>query len=215
VQWPDRDTWQMSKVDHVVMAVRDLERASADLFDRYGLASVAGGRHPAWGTANRLVPIGDQYLELLATEQPVPENPLAEAIHAASANGDSFLGVCCEVADIDGVAKRLGTAVMPGQRQLPDGREISWRLTGLEGALGQGLPFFIQWGAGREFRMGDEHVTHAIEPSAITRVDVGGDKAVLQQWLNGEIPEVRPVGGSPGVQAVVVASSTGDVLIKL
>jgi catechol 2,3-dioxygenase-like lactoylglutathione lyase family enzyme len=204
----------MPKIDHVVIAVRDLDRASDDLFDRYGLASVVGGRHEAWGTANRLVPIGDQYLELLVAEEPLSANPLAQAVHAASANGDTFLGVCCEVDDVDEVARRLGTNVVPGSRNLPDGREVSWRLTGLEGALTRGLPFFIQWGAGREFRMGDEQAIHAIAPVAITGVDVGGDQATLDQWLNGGIPEVRRVGGSPGVRDVVASSSTVDLLLE-
>jgi hypothetical protein len=204
----------MPRIDHVLIAVRNLDRASADLFDRYGLASVAGGRHPAWGTANRLVPIGDQYLELIAVEEPDAVNPLAEAVRTASAIGDSFLGVCCEVPDIDGIARRLGTNLVPGQRELPDGREVSWTLTGLEGALTQGLPFFIHWGTGREFRMGDEQVDHAIEPAAITRVDVGGDEDTLRQWLNGDFPEIRLVGGGPGVHAAVIASSAGDVQIK-
>jgi hypothetical protein len=196
-----------------VIAVRDLDRAAADLFERFGLASVVGGRHAAWGTANRLVPIGDQYLELLAADEPVWDNPLAQAVYAASVEGAGLLGVCCEVADIEAVARRLGTAVLPGHRELPDGREVSWTLTGLESALTEGLPFFIHWGAGREFRFGDEPAAHAIEPIAITRVDVGGDEAALNRWLDGGVPELRRVGGTPGVRSVTVSSSTGDVVI--
>jgi hypothetical protein len=32
---------------------------------RYGLASIEGGRHPGWGTANRIIPLGDAYIELV------------------------------------------------------------------------------------------------------------------------------------------------------
>ena len=45
-------------IDHVIYAVDDLDTAGAALFDREGLASVPGGRHEGWGTANRIVPLG-------------------------------------------------------------------------------------------------------------------------------------------------------------
>ena len=46
-------------IDHVILSVRDLEAEAARLNARYGLVSVEGGRHPAWGTANWIVPLGD------------------------------------------------------------------------------------------------------------------------------------------------------------
>jgi hypothetical protein len=54
------------ELDHVLLAVTDLAAAGRELQARYGLASVEGGRHPDWGTANRIVPLGDSYLELIA-----------------------------------------------------------------------------------------------------------------------------------------------------
>lgn len=203
----------MLKIDHVVIAVDDLARASDALFERHGLGSVAGGRHDAWGTANRLVPIGDQYLELLAVEDHASQHPLALAVREASAHGAQFLGVCCEVDDIGAVADRLGTTVMPGHRQLPDGGDVSWQLTGLEGALTQALPFFIQWGAGRERRMGSDALAHRIRPRAITRVDLGGDEAALEAWLEGGIPAINPIGGAPGIRAVVIDTSDGELVL--
>jgi hypothetical protein len=44
------------ELDHVLLAVRDLQAAGSILEDRYGLASIEGGRHPDWGTANRIWP---------------------------------------------------------------------------------------------------------------------------------------------------------------
>jgi hypothetical protein len=204
----------MLKIDHVVIAVDDLVRSSDELFERFGLGSVAGGRHDAWGTANRLVPIGDQYLELLAVEDPASQHPLATAVRDASADGDQLMAVCCEVDDIEAVADRLGTTVMPGHRQLPDGGNVSWQLTGLEGALTQALPFFIHWGAGREMRMGSEAVAHRIQPRAITRVDVGGDAATLEAWLGGGSPAINAVGGAPGVRAVVIDTADRELVLE-
>ena len=52
-------------LDHVVVAVADLEQAAAVFLERYGLASYEGGRHAGLGTANRIVPLGREYVELL------------------------------------------------------------------------------------------------------------------------------------------------------
>ena len=44
----------------------DLAAAAEEIEARHGLASIEGGRHPGWGTANRIVPLGEAYLELVA-----------------------------------------------------------------------------------------------------------------------------------------------------
>ena len=54
------------QLDHVLIAVAELRAAGLEIEERYGLMSVEGGHHPAWGTANRIVPLGDSYLELIA-----------------------------------------------------------------------------------------------------------------------------------------------------
>jgi hypothetical protein len=60
------DLW----VDHIVYAVDDLEAAAERLRREFGFASVVGGRHPGWGTANRIVPLGREYVELVAVVDP-------------------------------------------------------------------------------------------------------------------------------------------------
>ena len=48
------------------IAAADLDAAGREFEAHYGLSSVAGGRHPGWGTANRIgVLLGDTYLELV------------------------------------------------------------------------------------------------------------------------------------------------------
>jgi Glyoxalase-like domain len=53
------------EIDHVLIAVDDLAEADRALHSTHGLSSMEGGRHPDWGTANRVVPLGDAYLELV------------------------------------------------------------------------------------------------------------------------------------------------------
>ena len=65
------------ELDHILIPVGDLSSAVAKFEARYGLASVDGGRHAGWGTANRIVPLGQTYLELVAVVDP------KEAAHSA------------------------------------------------------------------------------------------------------------------------------------
>ena len=51
-------------LSQIIVGVRDLD-ASADRFRSMGFDVVDGGVHPGVGTANRVVPLGGQYIELL------------------------------------------------------------------------------------------------------------------------------------------------------
>src|SRR5262245_53549604 len=55
----------MLAIDHVILLAADLDHAAARLLKTHGLASLPGGRHPGHGTGNRIVPLGDSYLELM------------------------------------------------------------------------------------------------------------------------------------------------------
>lgn len=55
----------MRRIDHLVIAVRDLD-AAADFYRRLGFQVGARNRHP-WGTENRLVQFRTSFLELITT----------------------------------------------------------------------------------------------------------------------------------------------------
>jgi len=54
------------QIDHVLIAVPDLGPSVRAVEEQLGMLSLEGGRHPDWGTANRIVPLGEAYLELVA-----------------------------------------------------------------------------------------------------------------------------------------------------
>jgi len=58
------------RINHIMYAVRDLDTAAARFADEHGLVAVAGGRHPGWGTENRIVAPGGAYLELVQVADP-------------------------------------------------------------------------------------------------------------------------------------------------
>jgi hypothetical protein len=204
----------MLRFDHAILTVADLDGASQRLLDEYGLDSVPGGRHAGHGTANRLVPLGRDYLELVAVVDPTEAagSPFGRwvGMHAVA---DSLAGICLRTIDIISLGRRLDLAPVPMSRVRPDGIELSWRLLGLEVALGAGLPFFIEWDVPPEDYPGRAGAAHRIDPHGISWVELGGDAERLESWLGKHDLDLRLVDGPPGVQRVGIETDAGEVVL--
>jgi glyoxalase-like protein len=203
------------RIDHIVWGVDDFDRTAAEVQDRYGLASVPGGRHPGWGTANRIIPLGPSYLELLAVvdADEAAADPVGSgyARHIRAAAG--LMLWCLATDELDAIAARLGLGIEAKSRVLPDGTSLGWRLVGLPEALeNPSLPFFIEWDVVPERHPGRMEAVHAVAPEGIASVTVGADPAELSAWLGGAWLPVR-LAGPPGVNSVTVATASGDIVI--
>ena len=140
-------------IDHIVIAVRDPDFAAAQLTGLVGLDASPGGRHRAMGTSNRLVWLGDSYLELITVDDPgaVPTHPIAAAAHALlDGEVEGVAAFALATDDLPGDFSRLQAAGSPyaepsaGERETPDGEAVRWQ-TSLPPRLGPtGLPFLIQ-----------------------------------------------------------------------
>jgi len=204
------------ELDHVVIAVADLTTAARELEARHGLTSIEGGRHPGWGTANRIVPLGETYLELVAV------------VAAAEAAQTTFggwvargaqrklaqpLGWAVHTGDLDVVARRLDLTVGAGSRAGRTGRVLRWRLAGLERAAAEpSLPFFIEWGHGTPFP-GRASVTHRAGPLRMTELRLAGDADRLADWLGDHRLPITIRGGAPAVTSIVLAGRAGEVVL--
>ena len=111
------------QLDHVLVAVPDLAAGVRAIEARLGLTSVEGGRHPGWGTANRIVPLGPAYLELVAVVDAgeAAAHTFGRWLAAAQPRGGPF-GWAVRIEELDRVADRLGLPVRDGSRATPDGR---------------------------------------------------------------------------------------------
>ncbi|MFN2465589.1 MAG: VOC family protein [Candidatus Dormibacteria bacterium] len=204
----------MLEVDHVLIAVGNLDEAAARFENEYGLTSIDGGRHPGWGTANRVVPLGREYLELIGVVDPdeALEHPFGRWMLDRVADGDHLLRCCLRPHDIEEVAQRIGHVPVEGSRHTPEGESVHWRLVGLEAAMSENLPFFIEWSPGTP-HPGSQDVRHPSNAMGIAWVEIGGDPDKLRDWLGEEVAAVRLVGGKPGVRSVGVIAADGDIVL--
>jgi hypothetical protein len=203
------------ELDHVLIAVTDLAAAARDYEDRYGLASVEGGRHPAWGTANRIVPLGTSYLELIGVVDPVAaaDSTVGRWVAGGASRPGRPLGWAVRTGRLEELARRLGLAVHDGSRVAPGGAVLRWRSAGIDQAAAEPpLPFFIQWGAGTRLP-GTAAVAHPAAPAGIARLLLDGDPGRLAGWLgeHGLPIFVRP--GRPAVAAIILATATGEIVL--
>lgn len=197
------------RIDHVLLAVHDIEVTAGRLLESYGLASVPGGRHPGWGTANRIVPLGGQYLEIIGAADPLraAENPFGQWVRARSADGDMLAGLMVDPDDFDAVCARLSLTPVHGERSRPDGTSASWRLAGVAEALARTLPCFISWDS-RDDTFGDD-----LGASGIVELELGGDADEVSAWLGGQVDGLRLVGGRPGIRSLTIATGSGNVVL--
>jgi hypothetical protein len=134
-------------LSQVIVGVRNLV-AAADRFRAMGFDVLDGGVHPGIGTANCVIPLGAQYIELLAVVSPAEarQNEYGRSLLRATADGDRLVRWSLRTDGIEEVAGRLGISVERRRRQRPDGEELTWRAAGLDLALADAtLPFFMQW----------------------------------------------------------------------
>lgn len=200
-------------IDHVILPVHDLALEAARLEARYGLASIEGGRHPRWGTANWIVPLGDAYIELVAVADRETAGRSAFGRWIASALPGRPLGWAVRTDSIDAIGHRLGQPVAPGSRVDPHGTLITWRSVGLDIVVREsGLPFFIQWGDGVTLP-GATAVRHRGGPAKLKRVAVGADPKRLADWL-GDYDLPIAAAGPSGKWAITLTRRHGDVTIE-
>ncbi len=205
----------MTRIDHVLVAVTDLDRGAAQLRRAHGLVACAGGRHPKFGTANLILPMGNQYLELVAVEDRdlAAGNPFGRAVLSEAREGELRpLAVCLEVDDLASVSSRLDLPVEPGLRITEDGLPLSWRSVAMAQAFSaRRLPFFINWDdPDRHPGKGGEMTD--LRPTGFQEVEIGGDPAAISDWLGEDVPALVLVGGGPGLGAVTIALADGDVV---
>ena len=145
----------LSKIDHVVYAVEDLNEGMNYIANRLGVMPVWGGQHLGKGTCNALLSLGtSSYLEIVA---PDPDQPLFRGKRWLSVDEISRPQITRWAAksdDLEGdrqLVKKMGLElgeVYNGSRLTDTGILLEWELTDPEQNIGNGvIPFLINWRA--------------------------------------------------------------------
>jgi hypothetical protein len=200
-----------------VYAVPDLDEAAVRFRGEFGLDSTEGGRHERWGTANRIVPLGDQYLELVtAVDEPMAaETRFGKGVLERAARGGGWFTMAAVADDLEAVASRLGIEVGSGSRTRPDGQTVRWRMAGLDDQRREPwMPFFLTWDVRDELHPGRARAGHGVRATGLAWVEVGGDAERLRTWLGGDELPIRVTEGEPGIHRVAISTPDGELVIE-
>jgi hypothetical protein len=182
------------RIDHVLYGTRDLDSAATMVRRELGLEAVRGGRHEGHGTHNRIVPLGNGYLELIAVADAneAAGSPIGSALTGfLDDHEEGLFAWAVAVNDVRAVADRLGTPLTAVARE-----GLTARLTGVAEALaGSALPFFIE----RDRGVRDPGAGGG---AGITWLELSADATELGRRLDGGELPLRLVDGPPGVRAV-------------
>jgi hypothetical protein len=127
-------------IDHVIIASADPDHDAQVLEDRLGLRSTGGGRHDEPGTFNRLIWLGNSYLELVGVfdrERAMRHWWGAHVADILATRTGGYEGISLASDDLDREIeslRRQGSELMDaieGQRVRPDGDVVRWRLARL------------------------------------------------------------------------------------
>jgi hypothetical protein len=215
-------------VDHVLLPVADLEEGARRLREQHGLQAIPGGRHPKVGTANMIVPLGRQYLELIAIvdSQEAATSRLGKRLPIALDEGRVFVDWAVRTSDLDGMRRKLLAAgwdlppITEGSRRRPDGQVLHWRTQDVNtGATRIAVPFVIEWDVPAGLHPGEAAAEHPSGATALRRVVVGArDPAHVREQLqlllgDSDLYEVR-AAVSDGIEELVLDSPRGELVVN-
>ncbi|MEP6954406.1 MAG: VOC family protein [Solirubrobacteraceae bacterium] len=191
------------RIDHVLWATADLDAAAERFAREHGLHAGGGGRHAGHGTHNRVIPLGGGYLELIAVADATEaaSSPFGAAIAAAP---EGLMAWAVVVEGIAAHAARLSVAISTIAR---DG--LAARLAGVEEALTTPIvPFFIE----RDRGVADPG--DGGDAGGIVRIELTGDRSVLNGWLGGGSLPVHVNSDPPARPAVRAVHLGSGVVIR-
>ena len=168
----------LTRLDHLVVLVRNLDRAIRD-YETLGFTVTPGGEHADGLTGNALIPFKDgSYLELVAFLNLDDPRDNVWGWRPFLSSGGGLIDYCVASDGLRADVRRLedlGFDVegpTDGGRRLPDGAEIRWRTARIH-QDGRVLPFLIEDLTPRSLRVPDgppaEHPNGAV---GISRLEV-------------------------------------------
>ena len=197
-------------LDHIVIAVRDLDAAARD-YEKLGFTVVSGGKHPV-GTHNVLIAFADgAYIELIAFYRDNPDHRWWAALQ----KGEGFVDFCMQTDDLIGDTAKLRAAgvkiddPVPWSRTRPDGYQLKWVLSLARDEHRGVAPFLIQDETPREERIPRE-TTHNNGAAGIGAVTVAmDDLTTVRHWYKTALGRDGKETERDGLQAEGISFKIG------
>ena len=189
-------------IDHLVIAVADPDEAASTLESGLGLTPGGGGRHEALGTFNRLVWLGDTYLELIgvfdaklaaASWIGAPANRAIAAGGGLAAWAVASDDLRNDVAALRERGSDLSDPI-PGERVRPDGQVVRWRLAAAPQLDPELPPFLIEHDASSAEWTRADRAARQEDPARLTTLEiaVGDVSATIGHYLKTTGLRFRP-----------------------
>lgn len=209
---PEPPLW----IDHVVVAVADVEVVAQLFASRHGLGSYGVATPP--GLTGRIVPCGSGYLHLLAVgdASAATAHPLGAAAEGAIRDGRPLLSWAVATDWMGPVVRRTGAELTFDEISATNGPPLRRQVVGADQALGGELPAIVCWQHAEQGRHPQHQpVGHRVDPVGITCIDLAADPVRLRDWLGRALDDlpirIRP--GRPGLHGVTVGTASGEVLV--
>jgi hypothetical protein len=166
-----------------------------------------------------IVPLGDQYLELLAVvdEQEAAASPMGRPVlEALASRGEGLARWSMQASDLNGIACRVGLEVQHRHRTLPSGEIVRWRSVGVDEAWSQ--PWrcaFMAW-EDQARHPGRMPHRHRCQADGIAWIEVGvPDRFELADWLGEAVPaDVKPLTQATlGPTRMALRTASGELAL--
>jgi hypothetical protein len=214
-------------IDHLVIAVADPDDAAAQLEADLGLEATGGGRHDVLGTFNRLVWLGDSYLELIGVfNRALAERSwLGPPVLRKLDQGEGFAtwaiatdAIEADLAGLRDAGSDLDDPVA-GERRRADGAVVRWRLAATRLLGPSEPPFLIEHDpASAEWAPADRAARRTQEPAIggpvrleVLELPVDDVNGTIQQFLRTTGLRFRPSLAGGGARD----SNVGGQLVRL
>lgn len=132
----------------MILAVQNLDLATEGYTRSLGLHVSGGGTHPAFGTINRIVVLGDEYIELISLQCDAPAKDWLAEMLASGHQGCAGFALATGDPQASAAAMRArGISVdgpAPGRLDTGDRYSRGWEVVRLVQPPIKGLPFLIR-----------------------------------------------------------------------
>jgi hypothetical protein len=203
--------------DHAFALVEDANEAARRLRSDFGLGSVMVGPFPeALGVTNRIVPMRQGFLELLAVEDRRASDAAAFWHERLELRGEHVAGWAMRTRRLHQAATELGLEVQGPERQIwvgDEDHELRWSVVWPYEDPAS-VPFLIEWEDFKTLRRLLDHALgeadHRLEPLGVQRLAIGGDQERVRDRI-GVSSLVRAVTGPERVITIAIATPQGSI----